>query len=83
MTKYQLLLDRINEVQDLRKAIRILTWDREVNMPPGGELDRTNQITTLNRLSHSLYTSDETGKLIEYAETESITRALRQVSFAF
>ncbi len=70
MTKYQLLLDRINEVQDLRKAIRILTWDREVNMPPGGELDRTNQITTLNRLSHSLYTSDETGKLIEYADKE-------------
>ena len=70
MTKYQLLLDRIHEVQDLRKAIRVLTWDREVNMPQGGVEDRTNQITTLKRLCHSIYTSDEMGELIEGAAEE-------------
>ena len=68
--KYQLLLDRVHEVQDLRKAVRVLTWDREVNMPLGGELDRTNQITTLKRICHSLYTSDEMGELIENAAEE-------------
>jgi carboxypeptidase Taq len=68
--QYKKLLNRIHEIQDLRKATRVLTWDREVIMAKGGNADRTHQITTLQRLSHTLYTSDEMGTLIEAAANE-------------
>jgi carboxypeptidase Taq len=68
--KYQSLLKRVYEINDLRKAVRILTWDREVVMPKGGDEDRNQQIATLQRLSHALYTSDEMGELIEKASEE-------------
>lgn len=68
--KFQLLLKQLYEIQDIRKAVRVLTWDREVNMPVGGEQDRINQITTLKRLGHTLYTSDYFGELIEGAAEE-------------
>ena len=68
--KYQTLLNRVYEINDLRKAVRVLTWDREVVMPKGGDDDRNHQITTLQRLCHTLYTSDEMGELIEAASEE-------------
>jgi carboxypeptidase Taq len=68
--KYQTLLNRVYEIHDLRKAVRVLTWDREVVMPKGGDEDRNQQITTLQRLCHTLYTSDEMGELIEAASVE-------------
>lgn len=70
MTKYQRLLERVYEIQDLRKAVRVLTWDREVNMPTGGDTARANQISTLKKISHALFTSDEMGELIQAATVE-------------
>jgi len=67
---YQILLSHINEIHDLRKAVRVLTWDREVTMPGGGDADRIHQITTLRRHCHSLYTSNLTGELIESATAD-------------
>jgi carboxypeptidase Taq len=67
---YNSLLKRVHEIQDLRKAARVLTWDREVIMPKGGDPDRIKQISTLRRLSHQLYIADEMGELIESAAAE-------------
>ncbi|MCI0397936.1 MAG: carboxypeptidase M32 [Chloroflexi bacterium] len=69
-TKYQALLEKVHEIYDLRKAARVLTWDRETVMPRGGDADRVDQITTLRKLSHALFTSDEMGELIEAAAAE-------------
>ena len=68
--KYEALLTRVHEIYDLRKAARVLTWDREVIMPKKGDGDRSSQIATLQKYSHALYTSDETGQLIEEAAAE-------------
>lgn len=67
---YEALLKRVQEIHDLRKAARVLTWDREVVMPKMGDADRTNQIATLQKLCHSLYTADEMGEMIEAAAIE-------------
>jgi carboxypeptidase Taq len=69
-TQYESLLERIYEINDLNKASAVLRWDREVNMPQAGSEARTQQITTLNRLSHTMFTSDEMGELIEAAAAE-------------
>lgn len=68
--KYQSLLDKVHEIYDIRKAARVLTWDRATIMPKGGDTDRIQQIATLYRLSHTIFTSDEMGALIEEAATE-------------
>lgn len=70
MSYYETLLARVREIDDLNKANGLLYWDREVNMPRGGTVERTAQMTTLSSLSHRLFTSDEMGELIDRAAAE-------------
>jgi carboxypeptidase Taq len=63
--KYGRLKTLLAEINDLDAAIAILTWDREVNMPPGGVEGRANQLATLSRLRHASFTSDELGTLLD------------------
>src|SRR6266513_881884 len=67
---YSALLARIHEIHDLEKAAAVLAWDRDVNMPKAGLTGRIQQMTTLSRLIHSSFTSDEMGALIESAAVE-------------
>lgn len=70
MSNYQKLLTKINEIHDLEKAAGLLSWDREVIMPKAGDEIRIQQLATLRRLTHNLYTSDEMGQLIADAAGE-------------
>lgn len=70
MSSYQALIEKVNEIDDINKALGLLSWDREVNMPVAGSAERTLQMTTLNKLSHAMATSDEMGELIERAAAE-------------
>jgi carboxypeptidase Taq len=51
----------------------LLGWDQQTYMPKGGAEDRGNTISTLSRMSHEKFTSEEMGSLIEeltpYAST--------------
>ena len=69
-TDYDALLEKVYEINDLNKALAVLSWDKEVNMPSGGLSARIQQMTTLSRLTHVLSTSDEMGELIARAEAE-------------
>lgn len=69
-SKYENLLARVYEIHDLTKAMALLSWDRQVNMPAAGAVARTQQLTTLNGLIHEKFTSDEMGELIEAAAAE-------------
>ncbi len=69
-TKYAALLEKVYEIHDLGKALAVLSWDREVNMPDAGTTARIEQMTTLSRLIHELSTSDEYGEMIENAAAE-------------
>lgn len=68
--KYNALLKRLKEVEDLGSALGLLNWDMEVKMPEGGSKARARQMSTLSRIHHELRTSDETGRLLEDAEKE-------------
>ncbi len=70
MTNYDKLIEKVNELDDLSKALSVLSWDREVNMPEAGTAVRVQQMTTLSRLTHTMFTSDEMGDLIEAAAAE-------------
>ncbi|TMC71874.1 MAG: carboxypeptidase M32 [Chloroflexi bacterium] len=66
----QRLKEILGEVTDVNRASAVLTWDQETYMPPGGVANRADQLTTLRRLAHVRFTSEEVGRLLEEAEGE-------------
>lgn len=67
---FQTLLEKVHEIHDIDKALAVLGWDKETNMPKAGTQARIQQMTTLRRLSHTLFTADEMGELIETAAAD-------------
>ena len=59
------LKTRLAEIHDLRRAQEVLFWDQTVMMPPGGSAVRGHQVTTLDRIAHERFISDEIGTLLE------------------
>jgi carboxypeptidase Taq len=58
------------EVTDLSRAAAVLEWDQETYMPPGGVESRSEQLSTLVRLSHVRFISDDVGRLLGHLEDE-------------
>jgi carboxypeptidase Taq len=63
--KFDQLLQRVREVDDLRKAGTILFWDQRVMMPAGGAQARAEASATVGRLMHERFVSKEVGDLLE------------------
>jgi carboxypeptidase Taq len=63
--KYEELKKRLASIHDVRMARAILGWDQHTKMPPKAGAIRAEQLGTLDRLSHELFTSDEIGGLLE------------------
>jgi carboxypeptidase Taq len=62
------------EVTDLSRSAAVLEWDQETYMPPGGVAARSDQLSTLLRLSHVRFTADEVGNLLSKLEDETADR---------
>ena len=58
------------EIADLNRAVGVLAWDQETYMPPGGVEGRASQVSTLSRMAHARFTSDEVGGLLDAAGAE-------------
>jgi carboxypeptidase Taq len=61
------LRERTAELGDLTNAARLLEWDQQTMMPPEGGLGRAESRATVERLSHEMFVSDETGSLLDAA----------------
>jgi carboxypeptidase Taq len=59
------LKERLGEVVDLQKVVRLLSWDQQTVMPPAGTAHRADQTATLQRLAHELFTAPEVGRLLD------------------
>ena len=68
------LLERLALIRNLGRASAVLDWDMQTYMPPGGAAARGEQLAALTQVSHELFVSDETGKLLEAAEQENAGR---------
>jgi carboxypeptidase Taq len=64
------LKEILAEVTDLGRAGLLLEWDQETYMPPGGVQGRAEQQSTLHRLAHERFTSEEVGRLLDALEKE-------------
>jgi carboxypeptidase Taq len=62
--KLDQLKERLGEVADIGRAASVLAWDQQVNMPPGGNEARGQQLATLSKIAQEKFISDEVGRLI-------------------
>jgi carboxypeptidase Taq len=70
-TQLEQLKERLAQISDLRTAANFLSWDQQVNMPPGGSEARAHHLATVETLAHSRFVDEETGQLIEDATAET------------
>jgi carboxypeptidase Taq len=59
------LRERLGAIHDLKRAGWLLGWDQHTMMPPNGTPSRGDQLSTIDRLAHELFVSDELGELLE------------------
>ena len=70
-TSLDQLKTRLGEIHDLHHANAVLGWDQQTYMPIAGSHARAEQSATLQKISHELFTADETGRLIDAAARET------------
>jgi len=58
---------RLAELADLENTAHLLQWDQQTMMPPRGASGRAEARATLERISHDMFVSAETGRLLEAA----------------
>ena len=63
--RFSRLREILAQVSDLRAAASVLSWDQETYMPPGAAESRANQLSTLRRIAHEVFTADEVGHLLD------------------
>src|SRR5436190_15008245 len=68
--KLHQLKELLGEVSDINKAISILSWDQQVNMPTGGSEGRGQQLATLGKIAQEKFTADEIGALLDDLKQE-------------
>src|SRR5215218_11316584 len=81
------LRERLGVIHDLKRAGWLLSWDQHTMMPPNGTPSRGDQLSTIDRFAHELFTSDELGELLESLaehgnelDPESVDAALIRVA---
>ncbi|MBV9453906.1 MAG: carboxypeptidase M32 [Rubrobacter sp.] len=65
---YERLKDRLATISDLSSANGLLFWDRQTYMPEGGVAGRAEQMATLSRLAHEMFTDAEMNRLLGSSE---------------
>jgi carboxypeptidase Taq len=68
--KLEQLKEKLGEVADIGHAASILSWDQQVNMPPGGNEARGQQLATLSKIAQEKFITDEVGELIDELKQE-------------
>src|SRR5262249_48431148 len=63
--RYDKLVERLGEVQDITGPVGVLAWDQRTKMPEAGARARADQLATLVRLAFERFTSDEIGTLLD------------------
>jgi carboxypeptidase Taq len=62
---WEKLLPKLQELADLYSAIALMQWDMAVKMPSLGAPSRARASSTLETMTHELFTDPEVGDLIE------------------
>jgi carboxypeptidase Taq len=64
------LRDRLGEIHDLSRAASLVAWDERTMMPAGGAGSRAQQLATLAKVRHEMFSEERVGELIRSAREE-------------
>jgi carboxypeptidase Taq len=64
------LRERLGRIHDLSRAASLLGWDERTMMPKAGAEARSEQLATLARVRHEMFTDDRIGRLIDESRAE-------------
>ena len=82
---YEKFKTHMQKIADVEYSIGVLSWDKEVNLPPKGAAFRSRQVATLSGLAHNLSVDEDFGELLhdlsEYGDDLSPEQA-RNVELA-
>ncbi|PHN05017.1 carboxypeptidase M32 [Flavilitoribacter nigricans] len=62
---YDKYVRQMQKLADVEYAIGVLSWDKEVSLPPQGARFRSQQVATLSGMAHEIFTAPELGEVIE------------------
>ncbi|MCB0179760.1 MAG: carboxypeptidase M32 [Anaerolineae bacterium] len=62
--KLDTLNSKLKDIQNINHAAAVLGWDQQTYMPPGGAAARAEQLSTLSKISHEMFTAAEIGELL-------------------
>ncbi len=62
--KLERLRAKLKDIHNINNALAVLGWDQQTYMPPGGAEARSEQLATLSKIAHELFTTDEIGTLL-------------------
>ncbi len=72
---YNTFVSKSQQIADIGNSIAVLSWDKEVNLPKGSARFRSQQISTLATLAHSLMVDKKYLRLVEkLAKSTSLNR---------
>ncbi len=69
-SSYQALLNHLRTIHNLERTAGLLVWDQQTYMPSAAAEDRGEQLATISHLSHEMFTSDTTKRLLNEAQSE-------------
>lgn len=72
MSAIEDLKSRMADVTALGTVSSVLGWDQQTQMPPMGASTRARQLSLMSKITHDLFVSQETEKLIVAAEQEAV-----------
>jgi len=61
---YELYVQKMRKIADVRNSISLLNWDKEVNLPKKGSNARSRQVATLAGIAHEMFVDKELGNLL-------------------
>ncbi len=62
---YNLYVQKMRKIADVRHSISVLNWDKEVNLPTKGSQARSRQVATLAGIAHEMSIDKELGGLLD------------------
>jgi carboxypeptidase Taq len=81
-TSFTAFKERVGEIQDLRTTQGLLGWDLEVFMPEKGSAVRSNQLSTLAKISHEMLVSEEMGQWLKELRAPAVLKGLDKLDQA-
>jgi carboxypeptidase Taq len=77
-SSYDTYATHLRKLADIEVSIAVMSWDKEVNLPPEGARFRSQQVATLSGIHHEESTSEEFVSLVKALQEQSSTLDLVQ-----